>query len=688
MNQFFHPRLLLSTLLSFGVSLLIVSMLIQAFSGTNAEFLPRLVKTLSATSLGYVALYVVASFIQAIFRTFRFRLILATGAEKLPGFGHLFIVTMARSMFVDLLPARLGELSFIAMLNRGYRVGADLCISALSISFLFDMISLGLLLCTLILYQLFVGSYEPWLLGAIGVVFVLSLGLIIALFPLADRIAGFLRQKKAAEWKYLGKLVQLFNDTAAALQEAARGGILIPVVLLSLGVRISKYLGLYTLFLAVVLPSFPGVHTDLGAVLVSLVSGEASASLPIPAFMSFGSYEAGGALALIALGVNKTGALLIMLALHMWSQAIDYSLGIGAVVIFFFVVSQRREKSEASTRVSKPAWLMTAAVVFFGLLFFAYQLRGIKKLGGFTPPAPGQAVGVVAADPFQRELDSLHGFVVWSSNRFGNHDILKMTLPDRIITRLTTHPHSEYYPRISPDGESVVFARGHEIYVSHRNALAWDVILLDLKTNTERLIAKNGNVPTWSEDGHKIRFQRNGNQFVEYSLITGKEKVLMESGKNIPIPPTVILETPMWSDRRNAMSVTLRGEIRGTFIIEPGGKMRQIGDGCELFWNPDSSYLYYVDHGGRMENAFYKVDPETLQRTMWFDSPGDYSHEYFPKVANTGDILVFGASAGGHEHDREDYEIFLWKIGTPPETAVRLTYHTGNDNWPDLYLTD
>ena len=46
---------------------------------------------------------------------------------------------------------------------------------------------------------------------------------------------------------------------------------------------------------------------------------------------------------------------------------------------------------------------------------------------------------------------------------------------------------------------------------------------------------------------------------------------------------------------------------------------------------------------------------------------------------------VFAASAGGHEHDVEDYEIFLWEIGTPPETAARLTWHTANDNWPDLF---
>jgi hypothetical protein len=43
------------------------------------------------------------------------------------------------------------------------------------------------------------------------------------------------------------------------------------------------------------------------------------------------------------------------------------------------------------------------------------------------------------------------------------------------------------------------------------------------------------------------------------------------------------------------------------------------------------------------------------------DLPGAYSHEYFPKLSNDGRWLVWGAAAEGHEHDRADYEIFVWE---------------------------
>jgi len=39
-----------------------------------------------------------------------------------------------------------------------------------------------------------------------------------------------------------------------------------------------------------------------------------------------------------------------------------------------------------------------------------------------------------------------------------------------------------------------------------------------------------------------------------------------------------------------------------------------------------------------------------------------------------------------HEHDQADYEIFVWAIGSSAETVERMTFHTGNDNWPDMYL--
>lgn len=344
-----------------------------------------------------------------------------------------------------------------------------------------------------------------------------------------------------------------------------------------------------------------------------------------------------------------------------------------------------------SLQIIKPGkkigrFLPAGILICAGLLFFALQSRAEKTMGLFRPPKPGiPVVGANVERPASPVLADLRGFVIWSSNRFGNHDLVMLTLPDQKLTRLTTNPHTEYFPRISPDGSKVVFCRSREPWVSQRNKLLWNTHLLDLQTGRSSLLAINANTPTWSADGKKVYFQRQGNQVVEHTLADHKEVVVFESGKNLSIDSRYTLNTPVWDKYGQHLAVTLRGPGLGTFIIGRDASLRQVGLGCELNWAPDASYLYYVEDKGR-EKHFYKVDPDTLDKTLWYNAPGKYSHQYWPKLSNEGNILVFGASTGGHEHDKADYEIFLWPIHAPVSDTTRLSFHTGNDNWPDIFL--
>jgi hypothetical protein len=68
------------------------------------------------------------------------------------------------------------------------------------------------------------------------------------------------------------------------------------------------------------------------------------------------------------------------------------------------------------------------------------------------------------------------------------------------------------------------------------------------------------------------------------------------------------------------------------------------------------------------------------------DIPGRRSHEYFPKIDNSGKWMIWCATQYGHEHDIVDYEVFIWDVNTDKnKDPVRLTFHTGNDRWPDLF---
>jgi Tol biopolymer transport system component len=313
--------------------------------------------------------------------------------------------------------------------------------------------------------------------------------------------------------------------------------------------------------------------------------------------------------------------------------------------------------------------------------------RAAYKRGPRAGPPPGHPVKPSAEEQnrMQAAAKPLSGFVVWSSCRFGNHDILMLTLPELQVRRLTRHPHVETYPRISPDGTRVAFMRSLRPWVSQRNRVEWDVFVLDLATGREQPVAEHASQPAWTEDGQGLVFVRGGREIVECRLATGRERTLFGAGRG-GVPESTLFETPSVSARRGALAVTLRKGINATGLLREDGGFTRTGGGCQLTWSPDAAFLYYVDHGGKQLNAFYRIDPEHGERRLWLDLPGAFSHEYFPKLSNDGRYLVFAASAGGHEPDCADYEIFLWRTGRPAEEAVRLTFHTGNDCWPDIFL--
>ena len=77
----------------------------------------------------------------------------------------------------------------------------------------------------------------------------------------------------------------------------------------------------------------------------------------------------------------------------------------------------------------------------------------------------------------------------------------------------------------------------------------------------------------------------------------------------------------------------------------------------------------------------------SYEEMKFIDIPGRQSHEYFPQMSADGKWLVWAATRRGHDHDIADYDIFIWEVGRPAQEAVRLTFHSGNDRWPQLHLT-
>ena len=286
-------------------------------------------------------------------------------------------------------------------------------------------------------------------------------------------------------------------------------------------------------------------------------------------------------------------------------------------------------------------------------------------------------------EEIREKTKELKAKIVWSSSRTGSHELFIMTLPDAAIFQLTHNNYVDIFPRFSPDGEKIVFIRSQRPWVSGRDLDPWDLYLLSLTTGKERLLAKEGNMPQWV-DNHRISFVRK-NRLLIKDLETGQETLVLDG--HLP-PVSGQITTPEFSpDQSGRLALTVRGKLAGVFVMDLKSKnVLKFGEGCQITWFPNGREVCWVENGGRGGNQILMSPATRPEKSVLIDLPGEHSHEYFPRLSRDGKWLIWGASAGGHELDVEDYELFLWQLGRPAAEAIRLTHNKANDSWPDIFI--
>jgi Tol biopolymer transport system component len=342
-------------------------------------------------------------------------------------------------------------------------------------------------------------------------------------------------------------------------------------------------------------------------------------------------------------------------------------LGAGAVVALPLVANELPEPLADVARLPERLWTRV----------FPPRTPKGARLEGLTGPER-EAVARLAG--------KLDGRLVWSSNRSGNHELYLLDLGARSLRRLTNSPNVDFFGRFSPDGKQLVFLRSQRQWVSFREPSAWDVFLMELEGGQERRLARGGYHPTWTADGKAVVFHR-GPRVFRYDLATGRETLLLDAEQ--AIPGVIELGDPELAPDGRRLALYPRGPHAGNAVFDLAARTLTLLGEVQAFqpsWAPDGQSLVWIEIEGHGGTRVMVGRPDGSGRRVLIDLPGSHSHEYFPKLANDGRWLVWGASAGGHEHDRADYEIFVWELGTPVEQAVRLTQHESNDQWPDLWI--
>jgi hypothetical protein len=212
----------------------------------------------------------------------------------------------------------------------------------------------------------------------------------------------------------------------------------------------------------------------------------------------------------------------------------------------------------------------------------------------------------------------------------------------------------------------------------------------------EKPLIPNSTWANWTRDGKSIVYSRGPKVFQCAADGTG-EKLLFDTET---AKKGSLAQHPSLSDDGKLLALTLRGTGRETGIYNlETKKYFASGGGCQFSFFPGSHRCIRVNETGvggtsifafdlKADGTHGKIDGGEIdgKSIVFMDMPGRRSHEYFPRLSPKGDYLIWGITQRGHDHDLADYENFLWKIGDPPEKAVRLTWHTTNDRWPDIWF--
>lgn len=317
-------------LLRFGASILLSAGLVWWLLGDIG--VGRVVATIRGAYLPGVLLGTAAFLAMVVARVIRYRVLLRARV----GHGPLTLITLVRGMLADLLPARIGTLSYVYLVRTRAGVPLDDALSSFFLAFVLDVVAIAPLLL-LALASVGFGISGAGVLAALAVL--LLAGSVAGVFLLAPilRLAGRLVGAPGGGGSrpvWLDRAGETLESTAARVDEVRARGALLPAFGLSLLVRLTKF-GAHWMFLqAVLVPlGVPWGEMSFLRSFLGVAGAELSAMLPISGLAAFGTWEAAWALGFTRLGLTQEQAILSGFATHVLSQVHDYGLGVLSLLL-------------------------------------------------------------------------------------------------------------------------------------------------------------------------------------------------------------------------------------------------------------------------------------------------------------------------------------------------------------------
>lgn len=629
-----------------------------------------------------IMMFLVLSFSMSLFRLWRYQVLLRLSGHA-PGSAALFLVVLVRNFFSDLLPARIGSLIYIYLVNSRLAVPFSAAAASFSLAFVFDLIAIAPMILIAVLGAGLGAKLSPAaLLGGslfLGAVTVAVLYALPWLFRTAGRIAGkaaFLRSRTRE------RFAAALASVAGEIQVAQKAGVYGRILALSVLVRLSKYAALYVFLFALLAPlgyGFAQLHAL--RVFLGICASELAASLPISGIAGFGIYEGTWSLVFALLGFPQNIANLTSISHHLFTQVYGYSLGAAALVALLLPVFKT-----ADSRSVQPA-ARESGLLFYSKVTVTILATMALLWGCLRVPSGSAARTERRADiPSREEIaarealgTALPNRILFDSDRSGTFGIYSMKTDGSDVRAVVDTPSHEMYPDLSPDGKWIVFAQTPslakyapaEIHICRRDG------------SEERTLADDATFPTFSRDGKTVFFERGRKKVMAVNVDGTREREVFP-GANREFDAYQIVKPRVSPDGRHVAFISDRkGAWNSWFADVETQQAFHVHSGCEASWFSDGRRLVWVnqDDSVKERTGLFQFDIVTRQITALQDAGAPRGHEYFPCITADDRFLLWGACREReHSHTDSNYQLFAKNL-TGGE-SVRLMFDGFDNRWP------
>ncbi|MBM3285046.1 MAG: flippase-like domain-containing protein [Candidatus Aminicenantes bacterium] len=307
-------------------------------------------ETFSRIYVPAAIVYMIVALAGAWLRAWRYKLLLLP--QKIT-WGHILLVTFIRNSLIDLLPARIGSLSYIYVLNRRLEFPFEAAASTFVVCFLLDFLTLSpFLVVAVVAVGIGATTVSASALLWVALLFFLIVFLVFwQIRPVAslgvrllERLAALLKVEDRRGVRLAVEKLRLTIDSLALIQKRK---IYLPIFVLSLFIRLAKYVSVFSLFFGLLRShGYSLGELSFWTFILGISGAELTSALPVKGLAGFGTWESAWALTFRLLRFDPALAIVSGIGVHLLTNVFEYSLGIASILILAWPFLRKRKKHD------------------------------------------------------------------------------------------------------------------------------------------------------------------------------------------------------------------------------------------------------------------------------------------------------------------------------------------------------